>query len=364
MTDVYGLNKALWHWDQMAQLKRSQQPYPVHVQLIISDHCNSACPWCSYRTKGYSSNQLFADGENVNPNRMIPDTKCWEILDDCAEMGVKAIQFTGGGEPTIHPHFWDIASYALDKGFAVSLVTNGTMLKHEHIREVVRRMAWVRVSVDASNHMTYTQLRKVHYRHWCAMEDGICMLVAEKARDKLPLVIGAGFVCTPDNWREMYDACGLFQKWGVDNVRLGLMFSQDNAKPYEPFENEMLALARHTVEHYNADGFTVISRVAEKLDELKQGHPRYPDCWYQHFTTYIGGDQNVYRCCVYSYNKRGLIGSLKGRRFKDLWDSSEKTAAFSDFDARGCERCQFNAINANIDYALKGKTAPTHVEFV
>src|SRR3990167_8685596 len=103
MSSIYSPNKASKHPASLAILQEGGQPNPIHVQLVISDLCNHRCGWCAYRLDGYSSNKLFKiiqpDGEvNNNPNRMIPLEKVKEIVDDCAAMGVKAIQLTGGGE--------------------------------------------------------------------------------------------------------------------------------------------------------------------------------------------------------------------------------------------------------------------------
>jgi hypothetical protein len=79
------------------------------------------------------------------------------------------------------------------------------------------------------------------------------------------------------------------------------------------------------------------------------------------FTTYISGTQQVFTCCNQSYNERGLIGSIANQRFKDFWLSEEKQAFFRKFDARGCERCQFNLQNRAINYAIDEQQ---HVNFV
>ena len=71
----------------------------------------------------------------------------------------------------------------------------------------------------------------------------------------------------------------------------------------------------------------------------------------------------MYRCCVLSYNERGLVGSLKGRSFADLWLSQDRMNAMMAFDARGCDRCQFNGINRVLDYAM-GPGQRQHSEFV
>jgi sulfatase maturation enzyme AslB (radical SAM superfamily) len=80
------------------------------------------------------------------------------------------------------------------------------------------------------------------------------------------------------------------------------------------------------------------------------------------FSTYIGGDLNVYRCCTTAYNERGVIGSLKNQTFRQLWESQEKREDFDNFDARGCERCMFNNENRVISYLLEPD--PLHVNFV
>lgn len=370
MTSVYDTTKALWHWDRLVDLQGGSQPPPVHVQIILSDYCNHNCSFCAYRMDGNLSNTLFQVDKGQtrkarNPNRMIETEKAIEIIDDCVDMGVECVQFTGGGEPCVHPDFVYIASYAINRGLEVGLVTNGSMLLEESFRDVVRRMTWIRISVDASNPKTYCGLREVGMGMWHRVEDGVQLLCAEKKASNLPLVIGCGFVATPENWGEMSDAADLYRSWGADNVRLGVMFNPDGYEPYKEIAAAMIEEADLAVtESNNPPNFTVISRVKEKLEELKQGPPECMTCWYQNFTTYIGADLNLYRCCVYAYHPRGVIGSLKDQRFVELWESQKKESDFNGFNAHGCARCQFNMINKQIDSALRFESAPEHRNFV
>ncbi len=326
---------------------------------------------CAYRLNGYSSNQLFqlesgTSRKARNPNRQIAYDKAIEIIDDCADMGVKAVQFTGGGSPTIHPQFAAIVLYAQMRGLETALVTNGSMLLNSEIREAVRGMTWVRVSIDAATPELYCRTRGVGRSMWDRVAQGVQVLVSEIKGSPYPLTIGTGFVATPDSWHELYDAVALYKSWGVHNVSLGLMFNPDGSKPYEPFRDEMEELARRATADFDEGngGFRVINRVSEKLHELDTGNPTFRFCSYQHFTTYIGGDLNVYRCCVYAYNERGLVGSLKDQRFRELWDSQIKKDDFAKFNAHQCERCQFTEIIEKINAHLIGTDAPAHVNFV
>jgi wyosine [tRNA(Phe)-imidazoG37] synthetase (radical SAM superfamily) len=126
----YSPLKVFHHTDRLRVLREGGQPEPTQVQLIISDLCNHSCKFCSYRWDKYTSNQLFReilpDGSvNNNPKRMVSYEKAVEILDDCVEMGVKAVQVTGGGEPTVHPRHLDVFRAVLDRGLDLAMVSNG-----------------------------------------------------------------------------------------------------------------------------------------------------------------------------------------------------------------------------------------------
>src|SRR6185436_8088075 len=114
---AYSDLKALWHLPEMSALKEGRRFVPPHVQLILSDLCNQDCSFCAYRMSGgFSSEQFAGPAGEKNPNRKIPTDKAIEILNDCAALGVKAVQFTGGGEPTVHPEHMKLFNHALGLG--------------------------------------------------------------------------------------------------------------------------------------------------------------------------------------------------------------------------------------------------------
>lgn len=110
MSDIagpYSSLKILHHPERIAQLRRGEQIVPTQLQIILSDLCNHSCSFCSYRWDGYSSSELFtldaplAKFGHNNPVRMMPTDKAKEIVDDCVEMGVEAVQFSVHGEERI-----------------------------------------------------------------------------------------------------------------------------------------------------------------------------------------------------------------------------------------------------------------------
>ena len=174
-------------------------------------------------------------------------------------------------------------------------------------------------------------------------------------------VIGVGFVLTPDNWTEVIDATRKAKALGADNIRISAMFSTEDEKPYAAIYEQAKDLVRQARELATPD-FLVFDRFGDRLSDLRLKHPDYERCGYQHFTTYIGGDLNVYRCCNTAYNDHGLLGSVAERSFQEFWLSEETQRALAEFHAPSCDRCQFNGINRVIDYATQRH--PLHAAFV
>ena len=366
--NVYSPFKAAHHQDKIETFRKGGQPVPLQVQLIISDLCNHNCSFCAYRMEGYTSNQNFGEWDGVknminnNPNRMISYEKCKEILDDCKEMGVKALQFTGGGEPTVHPKHREIFQHTLDLGLDLALVTNGGLVK-DGLAEILAQSKWVRFSLDAATSETHSSLREVSPMLFEKTLRNISKVV--KARENFSdsdLVIGVGFVVTKENWKEVYEGVKIYSDLGVDNARISAVFTPDDFEYHEEHYEEVKELVSKAKEDFETPEFKVFDLFGDRLEDLQQHRPDYSFCGYMHLNTYIGGDLKVYTCCNNAYNSYGEMGSLVDQRFKDFWYSNEKIKEYTDFNAKGCERCMFNNKNRFINYLVD--EAPVHINYV
>jgi len=315
----------------------------------------------------YTSNKWFGEYDpiskivNNNPNRMIPFDKIKETIDSCVEMGVKAIEFTGGGEPTVHPRHLEVFEYALSRGIEIGLVTNGVILR-DGMLDLVPRFKWVRISVDAASRDTYAKMREVPESFFDKVIKHISQIVEAKSAAGTNLVVGIGFVVTRENYKEIREGVKLFHGLGVDNVRLSAVFQPEDAEYFQEFYEQARDDARFAVDEYQSRDFRVFNLFGDRLSDLDQKNPEYEFCAFQQFQCIVGGDQNVYRCCNTAYNPVGFLGSIKHQSFKDFWSSRQKIEAIENFDARQCERCMFNSKNRFINYLIDEK--PDHVNFV
>lgn len=361
---AYSDHKALWHLDDIKSLRDGHQIVPKQVQLIISDLCSHACSFCAYRRPdGFSSEQfgVIEDGKlNVNPNRMISADKAKEILHDCWDLGVKAIQFTGGGEPTVHPHCIDIFGYAQQLGLETALVSHGNILRPGW-ECVYPKMSWIRISIDAGTPETYAAVRKVHPSFFSKALQHVSKIRQAIDASESPCLLGVGYVITTDNWIELYDGVRMIRDAGAHNVRLSAMFSKAGDAYYqhhlEDIKHEIWRTMQLQTPH-----FKVVNMFGERMSDLKQHAPDYDFCGYQQFNMYIGGNLKVYRCCSTAYTLHGEVGDLTHQSFREWFHSHEKYDNYQNFKARSCQVCQFNNKNVAINYAID--KSPAHVNFV
>lgn len=359
-SNPYSSLKAAWHLDKIEALRLGRQVVPAQVQLILSDLCNQDCHFCAYRMSGGFSSEQFAgvDGEK-NPNRMIPTVKAKEILDDCASLGVGAVQFTGGGEPTVHPDHLAIFEHAQYLGLDTALVTNGVLFRPGWER-ALRKMSWVRVSIDASNAEEYSKVRRVKPEFYERALANVTALAEEIAAYGSSCVLGVGYVITRENWTHLVDGVSRLRDTGAHNVRLSAMFSTQGADYYAGIGKD-ISIEIDKVKKLATDRFDVVDLYGDRIRDLVQHAPDYDLCGYQQFNTYIGGNLRVYRCCTTSYTKHGEVGDLSGQRLSSWFYSQQKHDAYANFNARSCETCQFNNQNRVINF-LTGD--PVHVNFV
>lgn len=352
MTSPYSPLKIFRHRAYLDLMAHGQHLPPIHTQIIPTNRCNQNCRACAYRLPGYTSAELF------NPRDEIPSERLLELASDCYAMGVKAIEVTGGGEPTLHPAFDALCGLILfDYGIDLGVVSNGTNWRQERVN-LVANAHWVRISIDAGTPETYASYRHSSPTMFHEVRGTVRKLAAAKRKHT---ILGVGFVVTADNWREILLATQNAKEDGADNIRISAAFQPQGTGYFATFgdQAEDLCLEAKGLEDKR---FKVFNNFSDRLSDLAIGHPKDPDCGFQRVSTYIGADLNVYRCCVLAYSTRGILGSLRDQRYSAMWFSEETMKKFREFDARQCPRCMFTGKNDAIRYATC--LDPMHVNFI
>jgi len=357
----YTTDKILWHPDRLAAMRAGERPVPVNLQLIISDYCNQDCHWCAYRASGGLSVEQFAGPDKTgaishNPLRMIPADKVVEIVNDAAEMGVKSITWTGGGEPTVHPQHLELFAHALDLGLDCSLNTNGVVFR-KGWQDVLPRFAYVRFSIDAGTPEEYSRIRRVPAAMYGMAIGHMEALVNEIKERETSCVVGAGYVVEPTNIENVFDGVRRIRDTGSTYVRLASMQSIDGDAAY----GDRLDAARDVCRAATSELATPTFKVVNLFDSSLGKRMADPFCGFQEIVVYVGGNQKVYRCCYTAFTALGEVGDLSAQRFREWWASQDAAQRYRDFDARSCLTCPMVEKNAVITSFVR--QTPIHVNF-
>ena len=111
---------------------------------------------CNYNCKFCFSRRLDKEIEDLNSAR--------DMLDQLKNLGIEKITITGG-EPLLHPLFFDIAKMAKDIGFVVSMVSNGSYLNANVVSKLSPFLDWIGLSIDSANEIVETALGRGSGNH-------------------------------------------------------------------------------------------------------------------------------------------------------------------------------------------------------
>jgi len=107
-------------------------PYSVHLDL--TNHCNNDCISCW----SFSPLVGFKTMDKKTRKKEIPFKKAIVLINELAEMKVREIYFTGGGEPFMHPNAIEIMEYVKKKGIRCDMSTNFTLINEEKAKRIIK----------------------------------------------------------------------------------------------------------------------------------------------------------------------------------------------------------------------------------
>jgi organic radical activating enzyme len=124
------------HQESLESYKNDDVPMNSVISTHISPEgaCNLKCPYCSV---------TYRDTHSRIKLDVIKD-----YVVKLKSRGLKAVILTGGGEPTVYPHFNELVQWIKnDQNLSVALITNGTLTDRVE-DETWKCFSWVRVSIN------------------------------------------------------------------------------------------------------------------------------------------------------------------------------------------------------------------------
>jgi len=356
LENIYSARKILYHPEVLTCLKNGKDIYPTRIQLMPCNVCNQNCLFCNYRLENNLNAKQF-DEHSQLPLNILERT-----LADFSDVGGKAIEITGGGEPLVYRHVNDMFRIINKHSLDYALITNGTLLTEDLSKRIAPNMSWARISIDAGTAATYSKVKRSPESHFTKALNGITLLKKHSQRDDFKL--GVGFVVTNENYSEIYELCKLAKEYGADNVRISTVFHPHDI---EYFDGDVIAKSKDILDECkNLDdtNFKVYNNFNDRINNIIKPYQDYNYCAMKDIVCVVGGNSKVYTCCTLAYNKKGEVGNLQDTSFRALWDSEERIKMYSGFNPKvKCQiKCLHESKNRFINEILFNK--PLHTNFI
>jgi len=327
---------------------------PLQVRIKPTNACNHNCWYCAYRAEGLQLGQDMDLKDSIAKERMM------EILDDLIHMGVKAVTFSGGGDPFCYPHLLDAARKLAASPVKFASLTNGSRLTGEIAQVFARHAAWLRVSMDGWDDASYSAYRNCADGEFTRIIDNMTSF----AKIGGPCYLGVCIVVDQKNCAHIHDLVRMLKDTGINSVKIAPCIVSNSGKENNDYHAPILATVKdqsgRAIEDFADDNFEIYDSYHLQLETFAK---EYHWCPYQQIVPVIGADLNVYPCHDKAYNlETGLLGSIKEMSFRDFW-FSDKQNFFKIDPARVCNHhCVVDGHNRMIHEYLDAD--PRHLEFV
>lgn len=328
----YSNLKIFHHADLLKKIEQGERVAPIYIRLKPTNVCNHRCYYCSY------ADSALGLRDSVQKQDQIPWEKLQAIIRDMQDMGVKAVTFSGGGEPLTYPHIVEAMQMMLDGGIDLSIITNGQLLKGERAK-VLMNAKWVRVSCDAARNDTYARIRNLSD----TALDEVCHNLKEFAKAKPDSCeLGVNFVIHHENYAEIYEMAKKMKALGVNHVKYAARITKDLFAYHEPFKEEAIHLLEQAKHDFEDENFRVIDKYASDFDTAMVFERKYHACYINKFFTVIAADSKMYFCHDKAYVSSGVVADLKETSFKEAWYSPEVQERYRTFDAE--KECKHHCV--------------------
>jgi radical SAM protein with 4Fe4S-binding SPASM domain len=403
----FAFGKWFYYPERVAYVRKGdfRDVMPITVQLIPSLYCNFGCPRCSY---GRSKENIKSLGER---NAMLMDDSTMNtILDRLSEAGIKGVVFTGGGEPTLHPHLIDSMCHAVQMGLKVGLFTNGSLLTETKIHQLLElEPTFIRVSLDAGTPDIHRLLHgysdKQNYLP--KILENIELLAKGKLHQKVNTTIGVGVSVEPVNLGDLVEVAKRLNeiachapKGGIDYLVFRPMVNYQGGKSFQAVQPMLDYLKERVPEYYEAyynyiykekqlpaqlfekasqvidgevsrmlsdTGIDVIN-VRTKMHGVNQSNRPFQKCRASSWYIFVGPDGAVYNCSELGLDPRVTIGNLLTQSLGEIWKSQRRQEVMDFIDRDGlhtlcppiCLYYELNSLFEKLDEAIHAGGSQYH----
>ena len=348
--------KLFCHPEQIVEYKRGNRPFPITMEVDLTNNCNHKCEWCYDLDKHKQQESEFLDTDLIKKR-----------LEEAYQLGTRGLNFSGGGEPMLHKDFMNIIKFCKDAGFDIGVITNGSVISRKNVHQLTELLSWLRVSVAGGDRITYKEIQGVD--QFDLVISKVDLLVEVKKNTCSKLVIGVRILVSDKNLHTINGFAErlIMSMAGVVNyLQIAPdQFSTDGGKFWNSLENQkMQSEVREILAAGNIKllktGFSIPAQKLVTIDgssehiEAGPDELDYPRTCYAHFFQAAITAKGELRFCKNSRgDDRYILGNIKDKSLKEIWDGETNKGIESWVRPNNCGLfCKNMALNKAMEDTL------------
>ncbi len=323
-------HKLAHHMDTIEAWESGEKFAPITVDMALTRACGSMCKFC------------YATMQESQKRHGIKEAHALNLLDDFAEIGVKAVSLVSDGESTLSKSYAPFIEHASNIGIDTGNATNAWQFGPEKSERVLPHLSWLRFTVAAGTPDRYADIMYKGPQHTEVFDNAIKNIkyaVDYKKKHNLSVTLGIQMVLMPEFADEIIPFAKLGVDLGVDYAVIKHCSDDEHGTlgiDYSLYES-MFDLIRQA-ESMSNDTTQVIA----KWDKIKdKGKASYKRFYGPPFLLQISGSGLVAPSGMFfqATHSKLHIGNFTTERFIDIfnsnryWDTMNYLAS-PNFDAR------------------------------
>jgi len=358
--------KISWHQERIREWEKGEIIAPLTIDMALTRACNYGCHFCYARLQ--ENDRFDIKKEHID-----------NFLEDCQEMGVKAISLVSDGESTLSPIYEHTIIRGSELGISMAVATHGFNTRYEALERILPHLTYLRVNISAGEPKRYGEIMGVSEKHFNQVIQNIRDMVEIKKKNNLKVTIGMQMVLMPEDADQVIPLAKLGKEIRPDYLVVKHTSDSEDGKlgvDYSKYAE--LTHILEEAESYSDETY----QVTVKWSKINaEGKRTYKQCYGAPFQLQISGSGLVAPCGML-FNERYSrfhIGNITQQRFKDIvksdkyWEVMNHLAS-PNFDAQKMcgSLCLQHKVNEYLDDYKKGKFTlsppkgkqPNHINFI
>lgn len=324
--------RVLRWFDRIDQAIAGEPVGPIRASVDLTNLCSHNCPWCEPLQ--------FREETIVDQKHTMQASTAHALLGDLADMGCKTINFSGGGEPTLHPYFGALLKRAVDLQMRTWIVTHGGLM-HRHFEHLLLA-DHVRISLDASNEAEHMEMHGSKPGEFGKVCENIAELCKRRVKPGA-LEVGIAYIVADCNSSagSIRSVLEFAASNSVDFIHFRPLSEDTPARFTEPWEQVASTIERIACDYPSVKVFPLSKRSRDVFQQRE-----FESCYSAFTNAVISANGEVCACC----DRRDIVfGNVNEESFKSIWLSAKHRAKAEAIEPKLCTRCLMCGYNRAVE---------------